>query len=98
MIVIVYGAPGSGKNYYVDNFISKDKIVIDEAHNHNFKNYKFLDNKDYFIIVQNLILLEKNVRDKADLFVHCEITDDDNLGVVRFITKIFSDKYMNDVL
>ncbi len=97
MLVIVYGEPSSGKNYYVDNFISKDKIVIDEAHNHDFKNYKFLNNKDYFLIVQNLNLLEKYVRDKADLFVHCEITYDDNLGVVRFVTKRVSDKYTNEV-
>lgn len=97
MIIIVHGVPGSGKNYYVDRFISKDKIVIDEAHNFDFKNYKFLDNKDYFLIVQHLQLLTKSIRNKADLFVHCEITHDDNLGLVRFCTKRVSDKYMNEV-
>jgi len=77
MIVLVYGSPNSGKNHYVDNFVSRDKIVIDEAHSYNFKNHVFDNDKDYFIIIQSALLLlillmfKKFKNFEIDLAVHC---------------------------
>lgn len=90
MIVFVYGSPHSGKSYYVNNFISKDKVVIDEAHNFDFTNYKFFKKNDYFIIVQDLILLESSIKNKADLFVLCEFVKTDSASGY-FTSKKYND-------
>jgi len=72
MIVIVYGNAdtANGKTFFCSEAFIENKIVIAEAHNLDFENYKFKKNHNYFLIVDDLFSLPRNILEIAVDIVH----------------------------
>jgi len=73
MINIVYGEAHSGKTYYSSNFNVLNKVILDEAHNIDFKNYVFKKDINYFIVVQDLQLVDLKLKSTCDFYTHCYV-------------------------
>ena len=89
MIVIVYGNAdtANGKTSFCSSCHVENKVVIEEAHNLDFENYKFKKNHNYFLIVDDLFSLPRNILEIAVDIVHCILFEDSSFGYLYYRMK-----------
>jgi hypothetical protein len=82
MIVIVYGNADTaiGKTSFCSEAYIENKVVIEEAHKLDFENYKFKKNYNYFLIVDDLFSLPRNILEIAVDIVNCTLFEDSFFG------------------